>query len=233
MSQQNTELSRQFVEEPELVRFQMWAPDPNAEGERANLKFVFRGPNPGIVVWLRGPNEKGKPPVRAAFNSMNFGFFIDALRTIADAAPGTKPADMATKNSRRLPDGGKEDFVQSYVRVARNEDGLVCVGVFDAQDDTRSRILFPLVVDRWTGVIKRNGEALDLPEISSMIAKQLAGILEHEYHKRMLWQTREEQQAQQAQFEANRNQGTRGKSGGGGNYQKKSNNFGDFSDDVI
>jgi DNA polymerase III epsilon subunit-like protein len=58
-------------------------------------------------------------------------------------------------------------------------------------------------------------------------------VLEHEYHKRMLWQTREEQQAQQAQFEANRNQGTRGKSGGGGNYQKKSNNFGDFSDDVI
>lgn len=229
--QNNSEAPRQFAEEPELVRFQMWAPDPNAEGERANLKFVFRGSNPGIVVWLRGPTEKGKAPVRAAFNSMNYGFFLDALRSIADAPAGSK-ADMELKNSRRLPDGGKEDYVQSYVRIAKNPEGVVVIGVFDAQDDTRSRILFPLMLDRWTGNIKRNGEALELPEISSMIARQLAGILEFEYRKRMQWQTREEQQAQQAQFEANRPQ-NRSAAGGGGAYPKKANSFRDYEDDVI
>ena len=228
----NTTPARTFVEEHELVRYQMWAPDPNAEGERANLKFVFRGPNPSIVVWLRGPSEKGKPPVRAPFNSLSFDFFIDALRVIADSAPGSKPADIELKNARYLPDGGREDFVQAYVRVSKNSDGVVLIGVFDAQDDTRSRVLFPVTLDRWTGLVKRNGEALSQAETSSMVARNLAGVLEHENRKRMAWPSQEEQAAQRAQFESRTGKGG-GRPNRPGPTNGKPNGFRDYDDTTI
>ena len=46
--------------EPKILRrLSLWAPDPSAENERAQFVWQVKNDNLELVVWTRGPSEKG------------------------------------------------------------------------------------------------------------------------------------------------------------------------------
>lgn len=166
--------------EPRVFRrLSQWAPDPSKEGERANLNWQMKGSNLELIVWSRGPNEAGKPPIRANLNTLQAMALVEMIKQVA-SGPGKNWRDLPVKNMRRAnkedPDSAKEMYDQAMVRVAKTSEGVVQIGVFDA-DETRPRILFPFTLDRWTGLIKINGEQMEQSEVSVMVANQYVRIL--------------------------------------------------------
>jgi hypothetical protein len=166
-----------FPDPKKIRRLTMWAPDPAAENERATFEWSVRGSNFEATVWPRGPAEKGKPPIRASLNTINLSALIDNIRHVANA-PGKEVADLQTRNMRRVGDTEKKEiFDQAIVRVCKSAEGIIFIGIFDA-DESRSRILFPFTLDRWTGFIKRGGETMSEADVSKMVALCTADILE-------------------------------------------------------
>ena len=174
-----------YPENKKIRRLTMWAPDPSSETERATLDFSVRGYNYEITVWTRGPAEKGKPPIKASLNATSIGILIENLRFVANA-PGKEIADFTTRNSRKVEGSPEKREVhdQGVVRVCKSDQGIVFIGVFDA-DETRPRILFPFTLDRWTGKLVRGGQQLTESDVSKMVALNVATILE-DVHKKNL-----------------------------------------------
>lgn len=170
-------LKTPYPESKKIRRLTMWTPDPSSEGERASLDISVRGSNFEITVWARGPAEKGKPPIRASLNTMNMGFLVNNLKHVANS-PGKEIADFTTRTSRKSEgDATKREVVdQAVVRVCKSAEGIVFLGVFDA-DESRSRILFPFTLDRWTGLVKNSGEMMTEADVSKMVALNTAEIL--------------------------------------------------------
>lgn len=162
-----------------IRRLSQWAPDPQNTGERANLNWQLKGSNLELIVWARGASEKGKPPIRANLNSLQAMILIEHIRMVADSQ-SKDFRDLPLKNMRKTnkddPDSQKEMYDQATVRVVKTSEGLVQIGIFDA-DESRSRILFPFLLDRWTGLVKHSGEPLNQSEVSAMVAKCYANIL--------------------------------------------------------
>lgn len=174
--------------EPKIIRrLSQWAPDAQNPGERANLNWQIKGSNLELIVWARGASEKGKPPIRANLNSLQAMILIDHIRSVAES-PSKDFRDIPLRNMRKAnkddPDSIKEMYDQATVRVVKTSEGVVQIGIFDA-DETRSRILFPFTLDRWTGIIKHSGEPLDQAGVSVMVAKQYAHILTYIINKEM------------------------------------------------
>lgn len=164
--------------EPKIIRrLTLWAPDPGAPNERAQMTFAEKNGNLEILVWSRSPSEKGKAPIRG---NLGLNQILAVCQQLEAVAKGEiKDFLLELKNSRKNPEnpeGPKEVYVQGAVRVARTSEGFVVIGVFD-QDTTRPRILFPLTFDQWTGMMKVNGEPLDQQTVSSIVAKNYARIL--------------------------------------------------------
>ncbi len=166
-----------YPESKKIRRLTMWTPDPSAEGERASLEISVRGSNFEIIVWARGPAEKGKPPIRASLNTINMSLLVNNLIQVANS-PGKEIADFTTRNMRKSEgDASKREIHdQAIVRVCKSAEGIVFLGVFDA-DESRSRILFPFMLDRWTHLVKRSGESMSEAEVSKMVAIATAEIL--------------------------------------------------------
>lgn len=174
-----------YPETKKIRRLSMWAPDPSAEGERASLDFSVRGFNYEITVWPRGPAEKNKPPIKASLNATNLGILIDNIRFVANA-PGKEIADFTTRNMAKVEGDAEKREIrdQGVVRVCKSTEGIVFIGVFDA-DETRSRILFPFSLDRWTGKLVRGGQQLSESDVSKMVALNTAKILEDVLNKNL------------------------------------------------
>lgn len=166
-----------YPESKKIRRLTMWTPDPSAEGERASLDISVRGFNFEITVWARGPAEKGKPPIRASLNTVNLGILVDNLRYIANC-PSKDIADFTTRNMRKSESDPmkREVHDQAIVRVCKSAEGIIFLGVFD-MDESRSRILFPFTLDRWTHMVKRSGQPLTEADVSKMVALGVADIL--------------------------------------------------------
>lgn len=164
-----------------IRRLSLWAPDPGSPNkERGNMTFALKGNNLEILVWTRTEAHKGKGPIRANMSLLQIMTFCDYLEKVAaspDKAMEEIPVLYPAKADPNNPTAKRELEEQSVLRVVRNSEGLMSVGLFDLKDDTRSRILFPFVLDRFTGILKSNGEPLDLAEVSSMVAKSYAKIL--------------------------------------------------------
>lgn len=175
MSEQRTP----YPEAKVIRRFSMWAADPGAAGQRVSMDWQMKGSNLELIVWLRSENEKGKPPIRANLNTTQGMMLVDMIRQVA-AMPGKGFMDLPVKNMRKInkddPDSAKEMYDQARVRVVKTTEGVVQIGIFDP-DESRTRVLFPFTLDRWTGNLIRNGEAMDQSEVSVMVAKQYANIL--------------------------------------------------------
>lgn len=186
-----------YPEAEVIRRFSQWTEDPSAIGERANLNWQMKGSNLELIVWTRSPADKGKPPIRANMNTLQAGILIDNLRAVA-VSPTKVAMDISMKNMRRADknnsDSAREMYDQAIVRVVKTTEGIVQIGVFDA-DDTRPRILFPFILDRWTGFVKRNGEAMSASEVSAMVAQRYATILEDIINRRIEMTTNTENDA--------------------------------------
>lgn len=167
--------------EPRVIRrLTQWTPDPSAPGERANMNWQLKGHNLEIIVWPRAASEKGKPPIRANMHTLQANILIEHIRLVA-AEQGKTFRDLPLRNKRKAnkddPDSQKEIYDQAIVRVVKTTEGVVQIGVFDV-DESRPRILFPFILDQWTGFLKYNGEPLTIGEVSSMVATRTAQILE-------------------------------------------------------
>lgn len=162
-----------------IRRLGMWAPDPSSPGERANLNWAMKGSNLELVVWTRSPAEKVKAPIKANLNTLQAQVLCDMIKNVC-ATPGKNFDDIPLKNMRRTnkedPDSFKELYDQAVIRVAKTSEGMVQIGVFDS-DESRPRIFFPFILDRWTGNLKRNGQDMTLDEVSQMVALQYSRIL--------------------------------------------------------
>lgn len=176
-----TEKQFKYPEPAVIRRLTQWAPDPGAKNERASLNWQVNGSNMELLVWSKGPSEKGKPPIRAGINTLQV-MLLSSIILEVSKSDGKTYRDLPLKNMRKVdkddPKSEKELYNQSTVRVVKNTDGVVSIGVFDA-DETRTRILFPFLLDRWTGLITAAGKPLELSEVSVMVAKQYAKIIEN------------------------------------------------------
>lgn len=191
----NTQQPRTFIEPKIINRLTLWAPDPSSTTmERANMTHAEKGSNLEILVWAKGPGDVGKAPIRANLNIRQILMYTKALNEAADTT-GEYRMDLPIKNGRRVTgENGKETtevYDQATLRVARNSAGYVVIALLD-KDETRSRILFPLELDRWSGNLIRNGVPLTVEEMSGEIARGYARILEHHFLNRVEALTRTE-----------------------------------------
>lgn len=161
--------------EPRILRrLSLWAPDPSAENERAQFVWQVKNDNLELVVWTRGPSEKGKPPIRAGLNYENTLTVCDMIEKVT-SAPGKFYGDFPLYTLRRTTGENRERVLQSTVRVVQTSEGIIQIGVFDA-DETRPRILFPFALSRWNDLVKYNGEPVTESEASKQVARNYAAI---------------------------------------------------------
>lgn len=163
-----------YPESKVLRRLSLWAPDPSAENERAQFMWQVKNDNLELVVWTRGPTEKGKPPIRAGLNYENTLTVCDMIDKVI-AHDGKYYGDFPLFTLRRTTGETRERVLQSTIRVVQTSEGIIQIGVFDA-DETRPRILFPFVISRWNDYVKFNGEAVSESEASKQVAKNYAAI---------------------------------------------------------
>ena len=168
--------------EPKIIRrLTQWAPDPSSENkERASMTYAIKGSNIELLVWTRGPMDKSKPPIKANMSVLQVYMLCDMIDQVAASAQKDIkefPLNYERSTDPNNKDAKRELYEQSLIRVVKNSEGLMSIGLFDPKDDTRSRILFPFILDRWTGIVKSNGQPLDLSEVSCMVARSYARIL--------------------------------------------------------
>lgn len=169
-----------FPESKIIRRLTMWAPDPSSPNkERAQMTFGLKGNNLEILVWTKGPQDGSRGPIRGNLGLIQVEMLCELIKQVT-STEGKNFADVSLNHSRSTnpedPKAPKEIYEQAVIRVAKNSEGLMSIGVFD-HDETRSRIFFPFLLDRWTGGLKKNGEPMDLAQVSCMVADSYARIL--------------------------------------------------------
>ena len=161
--------------EPKILRrLSLWAPDPSAENERAQFLWQINKDNLELVVWTRGPSEKGKPPIRAGLNYENSLTVCDMIDKVI-AADGKFYGDLPLFTLRRTTGETRERVLQATIRVVQTSEGIIQIGVFDA-DEIRPRILFPFTIGRWQDFVKFNGESVTESEASKQVARNYSTI---------------------------------------------------------
>ena len=201
--------------EPRVIRrLSLFAPDPGAENERAQLLWQFNRDNPELVVWTRGPSEKGKPPIRAGLNYENALTLCDMVERVAKN-DGKMVGDLPIFTLRATSEGRRERVLQSTIRVAQTSDGLMQIAVFDA-DETRPRILFPIMISRWNDYVKYNGESVTESEASRAVAINYAAIFRKNVLDCSKPTTNSEHQAMYPRSDVGGAGGGASRSGGGG-----------------
>lgn len=178
-------IEKPLYPEPRVFRrLAQYSPDPSAEGERASLQWQMNGSNPALIVWTRGVNEKGKPPIKANLNTMSGLNLLDNITKVIASPPKTV-IDLPIPYSKKVENEGverREYFEQAVVRVVKTSEGIVQIAVID-KDETRPRILFPFMLDRWNGLVKVSGEPLTEAEVSCMVATNYVRILREHFIK--------------------------------------------------
>lgn len=174
-----------------IYRLELKTPDPENHKEMASMQFGFDGENPQIRVWPRGESQKGKPPIVARLNTTAFGNILaDMLVKASQAEPGFKMSLPVLGN--RFDEGKLVQKTVNTIVVGVNKEGIVVMGVFDNLDDSRPRILFPLILLDWVGTPSINGEPMGSAEISKRCAAYYAEAFKKMSLDKVLMQTVQE-----------------------------------------
>lgn len=176
-----------YSEPAYFYRLQLSTPDPEKPEEKANMMFGLDGDTPEILVWPRGDSQKGKAPIRARLNTTAFGIHVANLfERAANGEPGFHGTLPIIANRK---DG--DSYVPKVVTTlvcAKRKDGVVVTGLVDA-DDSRTRILFPMILLDWVQAPVINREPLDEAAISVDCAKFYANFFRNLANNHALKQT--------------------------------------------
>ena len=173
------ETQRAYPETKIIRRLGLFSGDKGAAiKDKDQMTFGLKNANMEILVWAKGENEKGKGPIRANLGMTQVMLLCNVIDRISHSE-NKEYIDIEVRHSKATDpeDRSKREVrLQATIRVAKDSEGYVYIGVFD-QDETRKRVLFRFEMDMWTGALSRNGQTMDGSEISCMCAQSHAEAL--------------------------------------------------------
>lgn len=194
MSEQPNKPQQEFTEPALFYRLEMSAPDPDAPNEMAKLQIGLDGDTPVLQMWPRSEAQAKKGPIKARMNTTAFGNHLAALlEKIADSEPNTK--GVLANEANRREQGVQVRKVVTNIMVGKRNDGVMVIGLFDAMDDTRPRILFPFLGADWVKPASINGTPITEAEQSCQTARFYADFFRRMVYDSALKETTKERKA--------------------------------------